>query len=53
LLSLRWSKNLFQSLMILLFNLGYRRMRKKHLSIMLRQDPELLKAHQELRRKSG
>ncbi len=46
--SLKWSKNPFQSLMILLFNLGYRKLRKTHLDFLLGQDPDFKLAYEEL-----
>jgi radical SAM superfamily enzyme YgiQ (UPF0313 family) len=51
--SLIWSKSPFQSLMILLFNFGYRKLRQFHFSIMLRQDPEFRSAHAELENKNA
>lgn len=46
--SLIWSRNFFQSLMILLFNLGYRRLRQQGLSFLLEQDPDFELAYDEL-----
>lgn len=48
--SLIWSRNFFQSLMILMFNLGYRRLRQRGLSFLLEQDSDFELAYDELER---
>jgi radical SAM superfamily enzyme YgiQ (UPF0313 family) len=46
--SLGWSKSPFQSTMILLFNLAYRKLRKTHLDFLLAQDADFRSAHEAL-----
>lgn len=46
--SLLWSKNPFQSLMILLFNLGYRKKRQRSFSVLLKEDRDFRLAYDEL-----
>ena len=48
--SLLWSKNPFQTLMILFFNLGYRRLRKKGMQYLLDKDPDFKLAYDELKK---
>jgi radical SAM superfamily enzyme YgiQ (UPF0313 family) len=51
LISLRWSRDVFQSLMILLFNLGYRRKRLRSLSVLRKEDPDFRAADDELKKR--
>jgi len=48
--SLLWSKNPFQTLMILLFNLGYRRLRQKGMQYLVEIDPDFKMAYDELKK---
>ena len=48
--SLTWSRNFFQSLMIFLFNLGYRRLRQRGLSFLVEQDSDFELACEDLKR---
>ena len=48
--SLTWSRNFFQSLMIFLFNLGYRRLRRRGMSFLLEQDSDFELACEDLKR---
>lgn len=50
--SLSWTKSPFQSFLILLFNLGYRKMRQKHFSLLLEKDPDFKMAYEELENRS-
>jgi radical SAM superfamily enzyme YgiQ (UPF0313 family) len=44
-----WSKSPFQALMILLFNLGYRRLRQKGMKCLLERDADFKMAYDELK----
>jgi radical SAM superfamily enzyme YgiQ (UPF0313 family) len=48
--SLKWSRDPFLTLMILLFNLGYRKIRKKTMSFLLERDLDYKSANDELRK---
>jgi radical SAM superfamily enzyme YgiQ (UPF0313 family) len=50
--SFRWSKEPFLTLMILLFNIGYRKMRKKGISYLLENDADARLAHEDLKKAS-
>jgi radical SAM superfamily enzyme YgiQ (UPF0313 family) len=47
--SLTWSRDPVQSIMILLFNLGYRRLRQKGLSVLMDKDPDFQAAYETLK----
>ena len=46
--SLKWSKDPFHALIISLFNLGYRNLRKKGMSHLLQKDPQFKQAYDAL-----
>ncbi|MBL7178296.1 MAG: B12-binding domain-containing radical SAM protein [Desulfobacteraceae bacterium] len=49
--SLKWSREPFLTLMIFLFNMGYRRLRKKTISFLLEKDPHFKSAYDELEKR--
>lgn len=49
--SLIWSRNLLQTFFILLFNLGYRRLRKKWISFLLKEDVHFKQAYDEMKKR--
>ena len=51
--SLWWSRSIFLSLMILLFNLGYRKKRQRSLSLLLKEDPDFRLAYFELKKRGN
>ena len=46
--SLIWSRDAFLTLMILLFNFGYKRIREKTISFLIKRDPDFKQAYEDL-----
>ena len=51
--SLTWSRDPVQSIMILLFNLGYRKLRERGLSALMEKDPDFQAAYDTLRKRGS
>jgi len=49
--SLMWSRSFVHTFFILLFNLGFRKLRKKGLSFLLKEDEHFRKAYGEVKNK--